>query len=85
MGNDALQALSKRYAHGEISRPEYRLQRQIIIDQVTGYIRENSNETNEADIIRPTAHSTPAPKPFLKAGVISAAIVVILILMYVTI
>ena len=84
MGNKTLQALSLQYARGEITKPEYRQKRAIIINQTTGNVDPDSPEP-----VQQLQNSTPLPLRsestlFLRAGVISVVVIATLILAYVT-
>jgi len=83
-GNEDLQELSKKYFRGEISKPEYRLHRQKIIDELTGAAEDNSSQRVDTPQSPTHTRHPPDTNIALKAGVITAAVVVTLILMYVT-
>ena len=79
MGNKALQSLALQYIRGEISRPEYLQQRKHIIDEATGYIESESPLENEQP-----ATDNRQTNPLLRAGLISAIVVVALLVFYST-
>ena len=77
MGNDALKNLSHQYMRGEISEPEYRLQRREIINQLTGFVDPESAHSINNSSAQPLRANA-----FLKASLVSIAVVIGLLVLY---
>lgn len=88
MGNQALHTLSLQYIRGQISKPEYRQRRRQIINEATGFT--GTDVTEPETVVKKsgtpeyitTENSTTETGPLLKAGIISAIIVVMIIVLY---
>lgn len=77
MSNQALKTLCQQYVRGEISKPEYRQRRKQIIDEATGIVEVDTG-TEYPAVDQKVAHSIPLKK----AGIISAIIVVMILILY---
>jgi len=81
---DALRELSHRYMRGEISKPEYRQTRATFINQITGFVSEESTKNDDLSI-EPGNTIPLRSSSFVKAGFISAVIAIMLVILFIVI
>lgn len=87
MGNKSLLELSRQYAEGELNKPEYRQQRNHIINEITGEetLSESTMTVTDPGTIKiPRQTSTSAIHPTIKFVLLAIFFIVVIVVAYIS-